>query len=107
MHLKHRLFNLFMVKFIRGGSILLMKNKYVSSDELVYKKYRIIEIVSFIIIIIGGIVASLSQLYYHRGGNYYVAYICLIVFGSIIIVGGLISFLIYYFKIKKLKEKND
>lgn len=103
MPLKRKLF-FFDLKYDIIEKVNKMKNEVKDSNVLLYKRYRLLEFISFIIIIVGGIIASLSSIYRFRGEKLYYIYLTLVLLGAILVIIGLVLFLIFYFKIKRLKE---
>lgn len=82
----------------------MKKKEVISSETQLYRKYRLCELMGLIIIFIGGILASISQIYRFRGDTLYNLFLAFIISGIVLIIIGLAIVLIFYYKIKKLKE---
>lgn len=90
---------------IKKKGAYMKKNEIMSSDKELFIKYRRVEIMSVIILIIGFIIAACSAFFRFKGGNKYYVFIAMIVVGLCLMLIGFIIFSIFYFKIKRLKEK--
>ncbi len=81
-----------------------MKEKKIkSSEEMVYRKYRIIELIGICFTLIGMVIAACSGFYANKGGTNHVIFVTLIIVGLIIAIASFIIFSVYYFKIKKMR----